>query len=304
MKHLSWKQIFNLAGLCIGIAGVVFVVMKLVEYAHQIDLGELTLTSFILLAGLILVYFSANFLLAFAWRNLLQFLGVKTTLRWAVQTYGISQIGKYVPGNIFHFAGRQAIGQSAGIPPKPLAKSSVWEIGLLAVTGSLFFLLVLPLFIHQIAFQLAAVLFFLVLIIFVALLHRLAGSAVASAGLYYILFLVISGLIFNGLLLIVGAAASLPVVMFIEIAGVYVVAWLAGLVTPGAPAGLGVRELVFLTILHGVIGEKELLEAIVLGRIVTVGGDVLYYLFAMFMRYGKGGEGNFAGEAEIQANSQ
>jgi uncharacterized membrane protein YeaQ/YmgE (transglycosylase-associated protein family) len=48
------------------------------------------------------------------------------------------------------------------------------------------------------------------------------------------------------------------------ICGAYVVAWLAGLLTPGAPA--------------------DLLTAIVLGRIVTVFGDVVFYLLAVCIR--------------------
>jgi uncharacterized membrane protein YbhN (UPF0104 family) len=63
-----------------------------------------------------------------------------------------------------------------------------------------------------------------------------------------------------------------------------VLAWLAGLVTPGAPAGMGVRELVLLFMLNGIVIEEDLLMAIVLSRIVTVMGDVLYFTVAFMIK--------------------
>ena len=67
------------------------------------------------------------------------------------------------------------------------------------------------------------------------------------------------------------------------VCGSYVVAWLACLVTPGAPAGVGIREVVLFTLLNPVVSEADLLAAIIFGRIVTVGGDVLFYLTALVM---------------------
>ena len=65
------------------------------------------------------------------------------------------------------------------------------------------------------------------------------------------------------------------------VCGAYVIAWLAGLVTPGAPAGIGVREIVMYALLHTLISQSDLLTAIVLARIVTVAGDLLFYLLAL-----------------------
>ncbi len=284
MKHIKWKRLFHWAGLGIGIVSIIFVIRKLSEYSDQIDFSEFNIFSTFSLLGLMLAYGSANLFLALAWRDLLLYLGVSTTRKWAIQTYGISQIAKYVPGNIFHFAGRQAIGQAAGLPAMPLAKSSVWEIGLLATTGLLFSVLVIPLYIHWITFPIALSGFVIVLGISFICIGFLVGKNVASSMKYYLVFLVISGIIFECIVVLFTPMGIGSNSIFIGIVGVYVVAWLAGLMTPGAPAGLGVREVVFLTILHSFISERELLKAIVLGRFVTVGGDFLFYAFSMVMR--------------------
>ena len=59
--------------------------------------------------------------------------------------------------------------------------------------------------------------------------------------------------------------------------GAYTAAWLAGFVTPGAPAGLGVRELVLVFLLDGHAAEPDLLPAVVLSRVVTVLGDTFFF---------------------------
>lgn len=73
--------------------------------------------------------------------------------------------------------------------------------------------------------------------------------------------------------------------LWIPLSGVYVLAWLAGLVTPGAPAGVGVRELVLLFLLKGIVAEADLLLAVVLGRVVTVVGDFGFFVFGNLIRH-------------------
>jgi uncharacterized membrane protein YbhN (UPF0104 family) len=62
-----------------------------------------------------------------------------------------------------------------------------------------------------------------------------------------------------------------------------VVAWLIGLITPGAPAGAGVRELVLYALLRTSIPQTDLLYVIVIGRIVTILGDVVFYGMSLVM---------------------
>jgi hypothetical protein len=58
------------------------------------------------------------------------------------------------------------------------------------------------------------------------------------------------------------------------------VAWLAGLLTPGAPAGVGVREIMLLFLLGTVVGRADLLLAAVLSRVITVTGDGGFFVWA------------------------
>lgn len=56
-----------------------------------------------------------------------------------------------------------------------------------------------------------------------------------------------------------------------------------GLIQRGVVSGIGVRELVLLFLLKGEVSEANLVFAVLLGRMVTVGGDIMIYITAMIM---------------------
>lgn len=271
------KRTLHWGGSAAAIAGIIFVALRLHDYGAEIDFARFDLTAWSVVAVLALIYGLSNLMLALAWWNLLGQFGACTSRRWAVRAYGISQIAKYVPGNIFHLAGRQAMGMAAGLAGWPLAKSAVWELGLISVAGGLFGLLALPLLPHM-PVMAGAGIFAAALGIVALLLKRYVGPPVARAFGWHAAFLALSGLLFVGLIELLAESGS-EGLLVLPVIGAYVLAWLAGLVTPGAPAGLGVRELVLLFLLNGVVGEADLLFAVVLGRVVTVCGDVLFFFF-------------------------
>ena len=277
----TMKRSLHGVGTLLAIAGIVFVTLRLRDQAAEIDLARFNGVVWLAITGLALVYGLANLLLALAWRNLLDQFGIRASLRWVINAYGISQMAKYVPGNIVHLAGRQALGLAAGLPGWPLAKSTVWELGLIAVAGALFGALALPLLVAGFPSLASLTLFLVATGGSMILLWRVFGTPVARALGYYLIFMAISGALFVILIDLVDTNASQSEIILLPIIGAYIIAWLAGLVTPGAPAGVGVREIVMYALLHTFISQSDLLTAIVLARIVTVAGDLLFYLLAL-----------------------
>ncbi|WP_156909606.1 hypothetical protein [Ottowia thiooxydans] len=186
-------------------------------------------------------------------------------------------MGKYIPGNVFHLAGRQALGLAAGIPARPLAQSMAWELGLIAMVGASFAILAAPLLFTVVDLR-AGVLVFLAGVCTLWWLARYAlAASMATALLWQFAFLAVSGATFAGMLsLLIGFESLLSLLP--AIVGAYVVAWLAGLLTPGAPAGIGVREAVLLYLLSHAVAPADLVTAVVLGRGATVLGDLGFYL--------------------------
>lgn len=190
----------------------------------------------------------------------------------------MSQLAKYVPGNIFHLAGRQALGMAVGISAGVLAKSTIWELGSIAVAGTLFSWLILPLLLPGFP-NVASVFLLLSSVALVAgLLRGMAGRQPAWAFIWQLLFLLVSGTVFVALLHVIAGGEGLAIRYWLAIGGAYIAAWLVGLVTPGAPAGVGVREMILLLLLKSLVAEMDLLMAVLLGRLVTVVGDLLFFV--------------------------
>lgn len=272
------RRSLALLGSALALLGVVFVAFRLHAYQAELDLSRISISAWAVISVLALAYGLANVLLSLAWWHLLRHLGVSTTRFGSIRLYGLSQLAKYVPGNIFHLAGRQALGMAKGMPAGALAKSTVWELALIAIAGALFGWLVLPLLVPGFP-EVASVAILLVTVALAAqLLRTKTGTGVAWAFLWQILFLFCSGAIFVALLLLISGSNELGSAQWVTIAGAYVLAWLVGLVTPGAPAGVGVRELVLLFLLNGLVAETDLIMAVLLGRVVTVVGDLLFFI--------------------------
>jgi hypothetical protein len=272
------------AGSGLALAGVIFIGLRLYDYRAKLDFSQFGTSAWLVIAGLTLFYGLCNLLLALAWWNLLQQFDANVSRRWAIKNYGISQLAKYVPGNIFHLAGRQAMGMSAGVPGWVLVKSSAWELGLISVAGVVLGLLTLPLLIPGLPIATGGIACVATALIGTRVLAMHAGRYGSRAFGWYLGFLAMSGLAFAQL---VALERGEMVIHFDEtplLVGAYVLAWLIGMITPGAPAGVGVRELVLLFLLVGTVSESDLVLALLVGRIITLMGDFLFFVSAHGMR--------------------
>ena len=274
MKYLRW------IGLAMSLLGVGFVVVQLGAYAGDLGGFRPSVLQVLVLVALTVVYGVSNVALAVAWRDLLEHCGAPSGTRWAVHVFGVTQLAKYIPGNFFHLASRQTVGMSDGHEAMPLLKSALWEFGAIMSSAVVFGLWLGPLLFDGVSYGLGALLFVVLLAIVSVTAQRFFSPFVMRAVLWYVAFLLLSGLIFYATL-----QALLPEASLLQalpgICSAYVIAWLAGAITPGAPAGIGIRELVMFALLQPVVAESDLLVAIVLNRAITAGGDTLFYFFAL-----------------------
>jgi len=280
----KFKQYLNWIGLGLGFLGILFIVLKLRNYTGQINYSDFTLFTWLSIIGLAIIYCISCVLLAIAWHNILLFLDLKVRPSWSIQTYGVSQLAKYVPGNIFQFASRQAIGVSDGLPGLPLAKSIFWELLLIAISGVFFGILIIPNFWREFSQFTSIVIFLLFIIIFFSIAYFKKSPKIGIAVGLYLSFLVFSSIIFIVVLFIINSSELFGITPIVYIGGAYVFAWLVGLITPGAPAGAGIREMVLFAFLQSFISQQNLLFAIVIMRFITVGGDIIFYCVSLAMK--------------------
>ncbi|MCL2427559.1 MAG: hypothetical protein FWD05_14645, partial [Oscillospiraceae bacterium] len=83
------------------------------------------------------------------------------------------------------------------------------------------------------------------------------------------------GVSFLATMTILGQPFSLN--LGVTIIGIFIMSWLIGFLTPGAPSGLGIREIVLLMFLSGIVYEDILLSAIIIHRLLQVCGDIVAY---------------------------
>ena len=266
----------KLAGGLLGLAGIVFVALRLIEYQDELSQHALPASFWAVLAFLSVVYGLSNSLLAIGWASLLRSRKAVVETNRVISIYATSQLGKYIPGNIFQFAGRHALGLAAGLPNGALAASAVLELVFLALGGLALSLTagqhLLPAW-PGFWFVVAAAALTAIIAIAVG---RFAGRSATTAFASYFAFLAVSGICFAAVFVsLTGGMPSAAGLAYL--AGAYVLAWLLGLVTPGAPAGLGIRETVLTVLLAGMAPASIIILAVLASRLVTVAGDILFF---------------------------
>lgn len=247
-------------------------------------------------AAAAVVYGAALYLLAFSWSTTLQHLATNpVNLEMAVRVYAFSTFAKYLPGNVFHYAGRQIAAARLGYGQKATAQASAVEIaGHLLVAGVLL-LALLPFaageleWLHSLnpevlgywplALPGAALLGGIALLILTRRGHKLlpvlGRRLLGFVGSLQAAFFVLATLLGVWLAQIVlgPPAGSLPSIAF-----AYLLAWLVGFMTPGAPGGLGVREACLVAALGAYGDLSAILAFAALSRAALLAGEGFFAL--------------------------
>ena len=253
---------------------------------NQISTWQIALSLVLLLIGkmflVVLVQFSVN---AEGWHpKYLEVLGV----------YGLSSLGKYIPGGVWHFVGRFGIykinGLSAKASTRALILENIWLLGSAVATGviGVFLtrfdliagLLNLP---NQqwlaILFTVVALgLWLLVLVVVHKIMRRYTIEdlpnvfLVAAVGL--VLWIFIGGSFFVMFQEFPLSAAPLFI-------GGYAVSWAVGYVAVFAPGGLGIREAVLAFVFSTIASVEFIAVYAAMNRIIWVIAEVLFGLVGM-----------------------
>jgi hypothetical protein len=302
----------------VNVAGILLVVLSLAFVVDRLWVSELwhtaaqilPQTSWALIGGACL-YALSGFLLATAWHGLMRgAMQPSVALPWsrAVAIYGRTQLAKYIPGNVFHLVGRHAYGLRAGLGHAPQAMAAVMEIVLTILAAASVSLLgwSLPLAdTRQGVFQTVTLVLAVVAVLLAAKLlaarfnrpsHsrlavlqqavRMPWQRLGQAYALYLGFFVVSGAI---LAVLLWRVSELPWPAYggrdwLTFVAVAAFAWLAGFVTPGASAGIGVREAVLILLLGPQLGEAPATLAAVGFRFVTIAGDLGFFVCALAVR--------------------
>lgn len=227
------------------------------------------------------------------WSLILQYFKQPTHAIWAIQTYLKTNIAKYLPGNVWHFYGRIVAATKAGVALEAATVSVLLEPLLMAASA----LVITLLCSRQIAAQYGfwgLVGQWLGLLIVLGALHpivlnpvlrllsqlkqkakaaKMASSPIQLKGYPLIPFigevgfLLLRGMGFLVTFLAVHSIESGQIPLLIS---VFSLAWLLGLVIPGAPGGIGVFEATAIALLDQTISPAVLLSVVALYRLISI----------------------------------
>ena len=114
-------KIVKLVGYGILVFSLIFVGERIYSNVGQIALVDPAGAFYWVLAGLCVSYGLLQFLLVGALATLLRGLGAAdATFDRVIYFHGKSNIAKYIPGNVFHYVGRQVLALSAITSPSSL----------------------------------------------------------------------------------------------------------------------------------------------------------------------------------------
>jgi glycosyltransferase 2 family protein len=221
------------------------------------------------------------------WPYLLRRLGVRAGVGW-IGLFFTSQLGKYLPGSVWQYAGRVGMAKRRGVPVQTALVSIVAEVVLSSVAAGVLSLLVVPAWIASVVLA-GVVLAGLVALrlapraapVVTGLLERTrieratfvaVVRAAPVGGLLYIPVLGAYGLAFW---LTARALFAVPASQLGIYIGTFALAWLAGLAAVFAPGGIGVREAVIAALLSSRLGEAHAIVLAATSRIVLFAIDLV-----------------------------
>jgi uncharacterized membrane protein YbhN (UPF0104 family) len=304
-KVFNTRNVIKVLGGLVTIAAVVLVIQKIrANWSLLVNWHSPFAIEWIIIIGAF-VYAASSQLLSNAWVRLLAYLGqTGIDKKECSSIYARTQLAKYLPGNVFHLASRHVLTSQAGTRHGATVGAAFFEvIGLIgsacavsllgvvfksSLSGGDSVLLYLGVLCGAISFPLL-INWTLGRVRSLKKLHipkkrpKESLKSLLPVYLLYGFFFIVSGGILLWLVYLISGAGRLQTAGIVLT--VYAAAWVAGFVTPGAPAGLGVREAVITVSLSGYIGESGSLLAALIFRMITIGGDFLFF-FSSFL-YGK-----------------
>lgn len=300
---MNKKKAAQYIGNLVIVIAFIYILKKLYQYRGQLTEALNTRSMVIAVIGIVVYAILPIFNALFYKRIVSAVIRKHLSTTLVVRLYTKSNLYKYLPGNVMHYVGRNQIAVLSDATHPQMAICTVLEVtfqagSALVVAAILSFGFVVQ-WIHDKPVLLHVIIAIILLLaaVFLCFLMKSPKGAelrkrldvkmtadlvkcLSQVSIYYIFYQIISGILF--LLLMNGMGIKISASYVAAAIGVYCFAWLVGLVTPGAPGGLGVREAMLTLLLNGMVSSDLIIAAAILNRIITMVGDLTAYPLSLF----------------------
>lgn len=300
------RWIGRVVGIVLVLLASIYFIGVVSRYAENLPSISWDINTIAALGGASLVYILGLGVGILVWYLLLMGVGESPSLTETGAIFTVSQFSKYIPGNIAQHVSRLAISTARGWDAARVLLTMVIEASWAVLASSFLAFIALILFDSSTSvldislpspLQLIALVCFVILLPIAAYillrniipryfprLSSLSRMSFPSLPLLVLCFILgLFGFVLQGVLITILAkgifnAAS---VNFWVITGIFAVAWVAGFLTPGAPAGLGIREAVLVAGLTPIYGGGVALGITIAARLVTTMTDGAAFLLGL-----------------------
>ena len=287
MTRARWV---NLVGIGIGIAGLIFVAMRVArdrdEIAEALDSSDPVWLVLSLASGL-----CAMTLLGVNWLIIIRHTGFPAPTRRGLNWFFVGQLGKYVPGGIWPIVGQAELAHRAATPRSIAYSTTALSMvatllgagvtaaitGLVSPAGSRIVPLLVAVGVVACGLVLASE-------PIRARVHSIADRITKRelrlpetrwfSGIvirYLPVWVLFSGM---NLFVVKALGGDLDTSLTITIIFVTCISWIAGFVIIGLPGGLGVREAVFISMMTAPLGAGLAVSVAVVSRVVSLAVDL------------------------------
>jgi hypothetical protein len=223
------------------------------------------------------------------WRASLTELGVPTHVRSASRIYLVSQLGKYIPGSVWAALAMVRLGQEAGLPRMRIAYSFALSLAFSLLTG---LTLGVPALVGRTGsyrfWAIGALVVLIPILLWPRMLNRLldaglrlmrrgrleqplSGRGITRIVCWYFLAWLLGGVHILVLTVALGAGAGAA---FFPSVAAFAVASTLGILFIIAPAGAGVRDVLMVLLLAGVLGVPAATAVALISRVTFILLDV------------------------------
>ncbi|MCL2604564.1 MAG: lysylphosphatidylglycerol synthase domain-containing protein [Defluviitaleaceae bacterium] len=306
LKSIDIKKAASWAGSLLMVVSLGFILRRILQTHGDVDFTVFSnpvilaaLLSVALLEGTGIVFASLNY------RALVKNIsGIRVKSPLAVTTYTVSNLYKYIPGGVMYVLGRNKMAiDTDNLSHGKVAFATFIEGALFAIAAGV--IAVAFSFEHSASYirdEVGIPIGFIIIVTTAALtagflVYRFRNRIAAFyrnlrndtrdirwtvlikrfACAFVLIFL--WAFSFLATLMLLGQNVTFG--MGITVMGLYMLSWVAGFLTPGAPSGLGVREVVMLMFMANTLNEGILISAMFMHRMLTVVGDVSAYGMAL-----------------------
>lgn len=301
------KKFISLLGILFSVIACIYFIYYFKINFFEIPRIELDFNTYLYFISALCLSLLPILLGAFSWHLLLGYTQETIPIKHSIFIFSTSQFGKYLPGNFSHHIGRVAIARSYGLKMSSVIYTMVIEFYLSLISSfilaiiSLIFIdeqspSIIPFYIPKLIRLIIGCSIIFIFIIFCIWLFRnklnlpnknmpeLRFFSTQNKFVYlnnillYVLSFFSIGIVIN--ILAVGIFNAPQINIFL-LTSIFSIAWLSGFVTPGAPAGFGVRETVLVTLLEPLYGSGIAIGISAFLRIITTSSDGLSFSIAL-----------------------